>query len=237
MLDTVLCFIPCSSEMARNGSPPVVEADLRQRWQYPVPPCLRAGRELMKGCVDRESPAVPALDLYTGPLYAELEKDEIRRRIRDGNLRIFIISNGYGIVDAEEPICPHTGVMNGPAALTWKARELDTAISRVCRDLQPKSVFGFFTGEPRWPGAEAKHRYFFTEGMRKAIRQGMEPARAGCFYRAQGNGAPAVLSSLGAICMDFVREGFPDSILSAAQNGGIRKSEYPDILIRYQPFV
>lgn len=70
-------------------------------------------------------------------------------------------------------------------------------IGDICMGFNPGQVYGFFAGEPVMSGSGAKYRYFYTEGIKKALQKGFKPARLGCFYREGGRGTTAILGALG----------------------------------------
>ncbi len=55
-------------------------------------------------------------------------------------------------------------------------------IGDICMGFNPGQVYGFFAGEPVMSGSGAKYRYFYTEGIKKALQKGFKPARLGCFW-------------------------------------------------------
>ncbi|MBC7341786.1 MAG: hypothetical protein H5U02_04970 [Clostridia bacterium] len=200
MVVPVVCFVPCCSEKRDCGrfvDPP---------YQWPPPELqhlwakLETARRGMEDCIDSGSGSVPALHLYAGHFYSVPGlKETAERLIRSGMLRLFIISAGYGILDAFELARKYDAKMEGQVATYWLNQGLADMIAEVCLRLEPGRVYGFFAGTPSWSGAGAKYRYFFTAGLRKALERGLEPEQAGCFYRAEGRGVTAILRGLGGV--------------------------------------
>lgn len=205
----VICFVPCCSRKTDYGHivdrpyrwPPL---ELEETWAK-----LEVARSGMKDCVDRGSGSVPALHLYAGYFYSVPGlKETAERLIRSGLLRLFIISAGYGILDAFELARKYDAKMEGQVATYWRNQGLADTIAEVCLRLEPSRVYGFFAGTPSWSGAGAKYRYFFTAGVRKALEHGLKVKRAGCFYCAEGRGVGAILGGLGECFRDIVSAEF-----------------------------
>ncbi len=53
-----------------------------------------------------------------------LDKARIAEKISSGDLRIFIISAGYGVVESFEPIYDYDAKMEGDVARVWKDTDL-----------------------------------------------------------------------------------------------------------------
>lgn len=92
----VICFIPCCSKKEDVGVesvrpykwPPV---ELEATWSR-----LEAARSGMRHCIQPISKLTPALHLHTGNFYSVPRlKETAQRLIRDGLLRLFIVSAGY----------------------------------------------------------------------------------------------------------------------------------------------
>lgn len=230
----VVCFIPCCSEKRGYGSgvnPPYYwpPAEVGGTWAK-----LEAGRRGMEYCIDRTSRPVPALHLYTGNFYSVPGlKEAAERLIRSGILRLFIISAGYGVLDALEPACKYDAKMEGSVAAHWRNAGLEDVIAEICLNLKPDRVYGFFAGTPFWSVGGAKYRYFFTAGVHRALRSGLAADRAGCFYRQSGMGVGAILQALGKCFHDFAatvfREDYPRLALAGRLNYGRIHVGYEEI--------
>lgn len=235
----VVCFIPCSGRKGGSGlaarplsHPPPDEEYVTISGLRESRECIWAQAELWGGeCrrPDIETPAASALWLYNGLLYQPLDREYILDAIRQGWLRLYIISAGYGVADALEFLHDYDGQMKGTLASAWRAEELPVFIADVLHALRPRRVVGFFAGRREWDGPHAKYRWFFSEGVREALKMGLGPAEAGCFY-PQGQGVGAILRALGLCVMEYCRGG---DCVSRARSGGIVYSGYPGIVIKY----
>lgn len=198
-------------------------------------PRLEAGRRGIQYCVKTASMKTAALYLYNGSFYNNALKIEaLRRLIQSGQLRLFIISAGYGVLDAFEPAHYYEAKMEGKVAKYWRDAGLNDIISDICLSLNPVHIFGFFAGDPFWSGAGAKYRYFFTAGLRKAMQSGLKPARAGCFYRESGMGVTAILQALGNSFTDLLVAGFQDGFVEKARTRGLK---YGGVVVKYEDLI
>lgn len=111
-----VCFFACckrksgKSETARSCSFSVENTLPPDQWEQ-----LKKAREKMRYCVCQDSSPIPAIYLYDGHFYKELKKsgiENVLNNIEKGLLRIFIISAGYGVVDACEPIQKYDATMD-----------------------------------------------------------------------------------------------------------------------------
>jgi len=227
-----VCFIPCCSSKSAGGgieSPPYAwpGAGLERAWVR-----LQAARRGMEHCIEGDSRPTPAVHLYSGSFYSAFDAGLVERLIYSEKLRLFIISAGYGVLDAFEPARNYDAEMKGRVARYWRDAGLADVIDDICLALTPKQVYGFFAGEPVWSGSGAKYRYFFTEGIKKALRSGFKPARAGCFYRESGRGVSAILGALGRTFSSCLSKGLDcDEIVEAAKTGGLKEG---GIVIGYE---
>ncbi|MQL50844.1 peroxide stress protein YaaA [Desulfofundulus thermobenzoicus] len=231
----VVCFIPCcSSKSAGVGleRPPYAWPD---RGLERARARLVVARRGMEHCIEGSSRPTPAMHLYSGSFYSALDAGLARQLIYSGKLRLFIISAGYGVLDAFEPARNYDAEMKGRVARYWREAGLADIIGDICLVLSPQRVYGFFAGEPGWSGSGAKYRYFFTEGVKKALSSGFKPAQAGCFYRESGRGVTAILGALGRAFYRCLSSGPNcDMIVEAAKTSGLRDG---GIIIRYQDFL
>lgn len=228
----VVCFFPCCSDKrgyALDMSLPYEwpPAELGETWAK-----LQNGRRGMEWCIERTSHSVSALHLYTGNLYSVPGLVETAERlIRSGTLRLFIISAGYGVLDALEPARKYDAKMEGNVATYWRDAGLVDIIAEICVNLKPERVYGFFAGNSSWSGGGAKYRYFFTAGLKKAQQLGLPAKKAGCFHRTSGMGVGAILRALGQCFHDFAAGMFQESYLEQAMAGKLR---YGEVQIGYE---
>jgi hypothetical protein len=191
---TALCFIPCSG--SKNGK---AKGMPERAWYEGLNldlSSLQTGRDHMRDCISG-STLIPALDLYTGSFYSKLDKSILKQKISNGSLKILIVSAGYGVVDASEPILGYDATLAGKTAKMWKMTGLSDVIASIVLASDATNIFGFFSGNAGWSGGGSKYRYFFTEGIRKAIEGGLEPNFAGCFFRDEGLGQAEIPRALG----------------------------------------
>ncbi len=213
----VVCFIPCCKSKEATGkiinpSQALSEGLLPKTWEN-----LLSGRKNMDYCIDKNSNITTALNLYTGKFYKELAKDTIIEKALKGEFELIIISAGYGIINALEPIHKYDAVMSGKVARQWRDTGLAESIADYLLNQKPNRVYGFFAGEEYWSNPSSKYRHFFTEGVRKAKEKGLG-AGAGCFFREEGLGSGTILSALGKVFNEFVSLGFDPAYVKKLEN-------------------
>lgn len=226
------CFIPCCKSKKTGGgmeSPPYSwpSTGLERAWAR-----LQAARRGMEQCIKGDSRPTPAVHLYSGSFYSAFDAGLVKRLIYSGKLRLFIISAGYGVLDAFEPARSYDAEMKDRVARHWRDAGLADVIGAICQNLSPNRIYGFFAGKPVWSGSGSKYRYFFTEGVRRALRSGCRPALVGCFYNESGKGAKAILGALGRTFSACLSKGLDcDDIVEAAKMGDLK---HGGIVIGYE---
>lgn len=205
----VVCFIPCCGAKTPSG----ITKDGQEHSTYlPESVTSRLVEARKQGHFNFESagPVTTALELYTGSPYRTFAPigDEIYQAMNRGSFRLYIISAGYGVIDAREPIHYYNEVMKGKTAGHWKDRGLQDEITEILMHEKPDRFYGFFAAQSHWSHDSSKYRYFFTEGGKKAISKGLDVTQAGCFYRLDGRGVGAILDGLGRTFVEQFRGGF-----------------------------
>jgi len=231
-----LCFIPCCNSKTPTHSVVGSQSSWYEETSGIDYQRLLRGREAMKSSLKLGSPHTPALFLYTGEFYRVLDKGKIMNKIAMGDLRLSIISAGYGIVDALERIQDYNAKMEGSVARKWQDNDLSGLIGDYILKSSPETIFGFFTGEEKWSASNSKYRYFFTSGIRSALKAGLKVSAAGCFYRSEGQWPNPILPVLGMCFMNAVSSNFSEDFISQAETKGIRYPQYPSILIKFRRF-
>lgn len=230
-----LCFIPCCGAKTPTFTP---ESD-RELWyntlDVNISPLLR-GRQEMADSLKSNLPT-KAIDLYTGNFYHPLDKKLIKSEISSGHLRLFIISAGYGLTDANEQICDYDAEMKGKTARMWRDNGLVDVIAKVIQTLNADQVFGFFSGLSNWSGSGSNYRFFFSEGLKSAITRGYCPIRAGCFYRFAGFGQIFIPKTLGNCFRDALQVNFSKDYLLQMENNTLQYSNELPIIVKYESFV
>jgi hypothetical protein len=222
-MSRTVCFFACCKtksevkpETTRRCSFSVENTLPPDQWEQ-----LKKAREKMRYCVCQDSSPIPAIYLYDGHFYKELKKnnniENVLNNIEKGLLRIFIISAGYGVVDACEPIQKYDAIMDKKIAEFWEQYGLAEIISHLLLKLNPEKVFGFFT-------KKSKYKEFFEEGVKRAKEEGLQSRVCGCF---SGNGTPA-LRLLGRTFVELMRNDFSDQFISDFQHksGQIKFERY-----------
>ena len=229
MADT-LCFIPCCKTKAkypdyRDLRPTLTKRRIPETWQD-----LQAARRKMSKCVEEDVRPCNALRQYDGGLYrSDFDfRENLTRHLKTGRIDLYIISAGYGIVHALDPILPYEAEMKGKVATLWRNLGLVGVISELIRMSHAQRVFGFFAGPSHWSGSHTKYRYFFTEGVKEASASGAMIKTATCFYRAAGQGANAITGALGRTLLHGLREDFSSRFLAGYTTG----HAYGNVLIR-----
>lgn len=216
----LICFLPCCarkdpSGKFEGGGRSLSPRELPNTWNQ-----LMRARNSMRWCLDLNSPLTSAIHLYTGSPYEAIDKNLVVQNIKSGRLRLIIISAGYGIVDAFEPIHQYEAVMQGKIAAFWRSYGLTNIICDFLLNANPSKVIGFFAGDVYWSTTGSKYRYFFTEGLKMAKRLGLDPKLSGCFYRKSGLGVKAILGALGRTFMNFMNNNFDDQFVMDVQKSG-----------------
>ena len=169
----------------------------------------------MKNHVHYMSPLTTAIHLYNGFLYNSASdlRDLTIESIQSDRIDVFIISAGYGIVSALELLHDYEAEMKGAIADYWLKNDLTGIIADLLVQKKPQYVLGFFSGMSEWETQGSKYRYFFENGVKDALDNGLEPKSAGCFHNRQGFGAENILGALGRTYAEFIRRlssGGPD---------------------------
>ena len=229
-----ICFIPCSNSKIAIKA----KMECASSWfeEDSFRQMLVTGRQAMKPYIKAGAPLSEAFNLYSGFFYRVLDKKCISEKIQTGNLRVFIISAGYGIVASHELIQDYDAMMAGPIASTWKKANLTKIISDIIQKYQPAKAFGFFSGETTWGQPSSKYRYFYSNGIRQALSEGWKPVETGCFYRAEGKGTVPILSALGLCFTKAVSSDFSNEFIKTAMETGFKSEQYPSILVKYDRF-
>lgn len=214
MADT-LCFIPCCKRKTKCPDDPVKSPTLTGRRIPETWRSLQAGRKGMSACLEQDMRPCAALRQYDGGLYNSAPgfREVVVRHLESGRLDLYVISAGYGLVHALDPIRPYEAEMKGRVATFWRDAGLTTVISELVRNSRSRRVFGFFAGPSRWSGAHAKYRYFFTEGVNEAIAMGATLDTTACFYREEGRGTNAITGALGRALLKGIRAQFSSEFL------------------------
>jgi hypothetical protein len=218
---SVVCFIPCCSRKVASGKIAEYQNRVLEREKFGYPVRLREARSRLEELASSEkyditfyeSPLTSALYLYMGAFYKQLSLKNIIREIKAGKLKLFILSAGYGVVNAFEPIGDYDGKLQGRIASFWREYDLVGVISDILLSLRPSHVYGFFAGSETWSRAGAKYRYFFIEGLKGALDRGLRADLSGCFFRASGRGATQILGALGRTFEYFMASGFEKSFV------------------------
>lgn len=211
--DKIICFIPCSGSKYASGNVIKPEHNLTVRDLPNTWDDLLKGRNGMQYYMDLASPETSAIELYTGSPYNVFlhHKEELVELIQSHRLRLIVISAGYGIVDALEPIHDYDAMMKGGVATNWKNANLTNVIADLLLQEQPTRVYGFFAGVSYWQTSSSSYRYFFTEGVKTALSKGLDTELTGCFYRMEGRGVKAILGSLGRTFVELLKSDFDDT--------------------------
>lgn len=194
----MICFMPCCSKKKPSGKivtpiQQITDIDVPNTWQN-----LISGRNGMDYCINKTTEKTSALYMYIGSPYETFVDyiEKIINLIHKGHLLLYIISAGYGIIDALEPIYNYNEMLKGKVAQHWKNNGLDKIIADILIVKKPSSVIGFFTGMETWYPSASTYRFFYSEGVKTALRNGLK-ANVGCLYRREGFGAKAILNALG----------------------------------------
>ena len=169
----------------------------------------------MSACLEQDTRPCAALRQYDGRLYNSDPRlrEVVERHLESGRLDLYIISAGYGLVHALDPIRSYEAEMKGRVATFWRNAGLSAVVSELVRNSRSQRVFGFFAGPSHWSGAHAKYRYFFTEGVKAAVATETTVDTAACFYREDGRGTNAIMGALGRALLKGVRANFSSGFL------------------------
>lgn len=216
----VVCFIPCCLSKIPSG---VIQDGIDSSIVLPdsISNSLTHARREGGFTFETDGPVTTAFELYTGFLHRTFTpiKHDLYQAINAGVLRIYIISAGYGVIDAREPIHNYNEEMKGKTSELWRDHGLQDMIAEILMFKKPDRVYGFFAGRSHWSRNSSSYRYFFTEGGKKAIAAGLNVTEAGCFYRIDGSGAGAILGSLGRTLVGQFRSGFnPEYVTDIESN-------------------
>jgi hypothetical protein len=222
MENQIICFLPCCASKNPSGKVEGWRRSLSQKELSNTWSQLMTGRNGMRWCINLNSPLTSAIHLYTGSPYDTIDRNLVVQNIKAGRLRLIIISAGYGIVDALEPIHEYEAEMKGRIASHWRSCGLINIICDFLLNANPSKVIGFFAGDVDWLTTGSKYRYFFTEGLRMAKGRGLKTQLSGCFYRQSGLGVKAILGALGRTLMGFMNYDFNDQFAIDVHQRGRR---------------
>ncbi len=217
--EKVICFIPCCGSKRATGKIILPEHYLNREEIPNTWNDLFQGRTGVEYCLDKNSSKTSALYLYTGSPYEVLDKEGIINLLNEKHFRLLIISAGYGLLDAFEPALDYDEQLQGKAASHWREKNLSGIIAELLIKENPSRVYGFFAGTTTWSKPGSKYRYFYTEGVKEALRNGLK-AEAGCFYRMEGFGVKAILGGLGRTFSEFMKSGFEDNYVQSIYKDG-----------------
>lgn len=214
MADT-LCFIPCCKSKTKSSSRKSIPPTLTKAHLPETGASLQGARKKLSALIEEDSSFCSALRQYNGHFYNSEPnfRAELERHLRAGRMDIYIISAGYGVIHALDPIQAYEAEMKGSVARQWRDAGLVDVISELIQVSLANRVFGFFAGPSHWSGAHAKYRYFLTEGIRRAVVRGAKVNTAICFFRETGRGPTAINRALGRTLLRGLRANFSANYL------------------------
>jgi len=231
--DGQLCFLPCCGTKQASGFQ-YGKAAGQKFFSKGISARLNAARNGHQFNIDKNSPLTAGFRLYTGSPYQALSSiEDISKAMLNNQIRIWIISAGYGLVDGREPIHDYDEVMQRKGARYWKEAGLADIIALVIQELRPRAVYGFFAGVRYWTTSSSCYRYFFSEALDRAVEHTPSIQEAGCFYRESGLGVKAILNALGRTFNDFFECDFKKSYARNIEKTG---KNFGDVLIGFERF-
>lgn len=229
----MLCFLPCCGSKHASGFQ-YGKASGQKYFSKRVTERLEAARKGHHFNIDTKSPLTAAFHLYTGSPYQALTSmEELSKAMLNNQLRIWILSAGYGLVDAREPIHDYDEVMQRKVARYWKDAGLADIIVQAIHELRPRAVYGFFAGIRYWTTSSSCYRYFYTEALEKALKDTSSIQEAGCFYRESGLGVKAIVNALGRTFNEFFEYNFARSYSRQIEASGRTDG---DVVIGFERF-
>jgi hypothetical protein len=176
----------------------------------------------MRGVADNSNGGFRAAAAYRGLFYRQTT------RLRDCRYaHITVISAGYGLVGADDPIYDYNYEMKGAIAEEWRHLGLHKAIAELITGERATDIVGFFAGKSDWkPYVAAQYRWFYETGARIALgNSDGNLRRAGTVFR--GEGRSQTLSGLGRVLDLFLDSDLsPDalnrSLASASMPRGVK---------------
>jgi len=206
--NSIICFLPCCGSKDPNGD---ILTDKKGSLflSHNISKSLTKIRYHGKFNIDKASKLTSGFRLYSGsPYQAITSKTKLEKALLDNKLKLFIISAGYGVLDAREAIHNYDEVMKGNIAKYWKDANLVNIIANIINEEKPKEVYGYFAGIRDWSNPSSKYRYFFTKAVLNAIGRNNTIIHAGCFYRKEGRGVKAILNAIGRTFNDTFENNF-----------------------------
>lgn len=220
MADT-LCFVPCCKSKAEYVGSPGVDPTLNERRIPETWESLLAARKRMSGCIESGSGSGPALSVYDGGVFKSEPgfREEATRHLNAGHVDLYVLSAGYGVVHALDPIQLYEAEMKRVVATLWREAHLVDVVSELITVSRARRVFGFFAGPSRWNRADAMYRYFFTEALKAAMSAGAILSDGQCFHRAEGMGVRAINGALGRTLLRGLRSDFSERFVAEHRDG------------------
>ena len=220
VVDT-LCFVPCCKSKAEYVGSPRVDSTLNERRIPETWASLLGARKRMSGCIEGASASGPALSVYDGGVFKSAPgfREEVNRHLNAGHVDLYVLSAGYGVVHALDPIQLYEAEMKRGVAALWREAHLVDVVSELIAVSRARRVFGFFAGPSRWNRTDAMYRYFFTEGLKAAIGAGAVVSDGRCFHREEGMGVRAINGALGRTLLRGLRADFSKRFLAEYKDG------------------
>lgn len=216
-----LCFVPCCKKKAEYVGSLRVDLTLNERRIPETWGSLLAARERMSGCIESGSAYGPALSVYDlGVFNSEPGfREEVTNHLNTGHIDLYVLSAGYGVVHALDPIQLYEAEMKGRVATLWREAGLVNVVAELIAVSRARRVFGFFAGSSQWSSSSAMYRYFFTEGLRAAIGARAIVSDGRSFHRAEGMGVRAINGALGRTLLRGLRADFSRRFLAEHEDG------------------
>ncbi len=149
-----------------------------------------------------------ALRLYTGKFYEMLKKQGVLSNIEDqiatGALRCGIVSGGFGLLDASEPVGEYEAPMQKAATL-WREKDVDLndVMASLLLELKPRRVIGFL--------GQVQHYWgFLKRGVHLATQRGLSTSAVNFYVPNLPQGFQAIEpegNALGECCARMLAEG------------------------------
>lgn len=148
-----LIILPCCKSKNANIPHPAPLPSVPKEYEI-----VRSQIKEPRPCVIVGKRQAPALWLYTGSLYNQLDKKVLHEEMAKGWLDIVILSGGYGMAHAYEMIHEYEAIM--PTYYKdWIKAGLPKALKTYIETTKPDNIIAFFANNTNSPQARQKESY------------------------------------------------------------------------------
>ncbi len=143
-----LCIVyPCCKAKNGTGQIEIQSVFLAQEDSLRHSKYLAKGRTIiLPKCINSNAEPITALWLYSGHMYPMQTRRLITQKIETNSVDFLIISAGYGVVHATEPIRTYEKELDRLTLRHWREYKVGELIADYISQRESETVVGFFSG-------------------------------------------------------------------------------------------